>query len=182
MKKAVDVIERTLEKDKKDFITVCKIGEVCSIVSMAIFIVGAVAVAIMGFMTAAGVSDGSTEFASPEAAVTTIINTLMLITAIIALKFSAEVFGELKTAETPFRYDIADKIKGAGIVLVVGTFVCSALEFVKGVLIGSGVMEESGAVDSIVSTDCAVFGVVLIALAYVFNYGCQLQKEADETL
>ena len=28
----------------------------------------------------------------------------------------------------------------------------------------------------------AMLGVVLIIIAYVFNYGCKLQQEADETL
>ena len=28
----------------------------------------------------------------------------------------------------------------------------------------------------------AMLGVVLIIVAYVFNYGCKLQQEADETL
>ena len=28
----------------------------------------------------------------------------------------------------------------------------------------------------------AMLGVVLIIIAYVFNYGCKLQQESDETL
>ncbi|MBQ8613906.1 MAG: DUF2975 domain-containing protein [Ruminiclostridium sp.] len=182
MEKVVNTIEKTLEKDKKKFIFVCKIAEVFSIVALAIFIVAIIAIAIMAVMSVTGVADAVKEFGSPKAIMTMITDTLMLITFIIALNFSTKIFNKLKTGETPFQYDIANKIKGAGIALITGTFVCSILEFVTGFLLSSGIIADTESYESIVSTNYAVFGVVLVALAYVFNYGCKLQQESDETV
>lgn len=182
MKKAVNTIEKNLEKDKSNFITVCKFAEGFSIIMLAVFILAVIVIAIMAVMSATGVSDAVREFGSPKAILTMITDTLMLITFIIALNFSAKIFNKLKTGETPFQYDIAAKIKGAGIALITGTFVCSALEFVTGFLLSSGIIADTESYESIVNTDYAVFGVVLMALAYIFNYGCKLQKESDETV
>lgn len=182
VKKTVNVIERTLEKDKKQFIFVCKMAEVFSIITLAIFIIGVIAIGIMAIMTAAGVADADREFGSAKAILTLAANTLMLVAFIIALNFSTKIFNKLKTGETPFQYDIADKIKSAGIALIAGTFVCSILEFITGFLVARETIADTETYESIVNTDYAVFGIVLMALAYVFNYGCKLQHEADETV
>ena len=131
MAKTVDIAERTLEKDKKDFILVCKIAEAFSSFLSAICIVGLIAVAIMAVVSVIGVAN-SELFDSSEAIWNTVINTIMLITMSIALNFSRKIFNKLKTGETPFQYDIADKIKASGITLVIGSFICTILEFISG--------------------------------------------------
>ena len=182
MKKAVDVIERTLEKDKKDFISVCKIAECFSIIMLAISIVAAIAFVIMAVVSAVGISDGGM-FGSPKAVLIAVSNITMLIAFIVALNFASKVFNKLKTGETPFQYDIADKIRGAGIALVAGTAVSFLINALNVILMECGVIADvETAYELYVDVNYAVFGVVLMALAYIFNYGCKLQQEADETL
>ncbi len=182
MKKTVNVIERTLEKDKKDFITVCKIAECSSMVALAIIIVAAIAIGIMAIMHITGVADADKEFGSANAVLTMISNMIMLTSIGIALKFSAEIFNKLKTGDTPFQCDIADKIKKAGITLIAGTFASTIFDVISSILIKVGIIASTESHEIVVDADYALFGVVLMALAYIFNYGCKLQQESDETI
>ena len=50
MENAVKSIEKTLENDKKNFIFVCKMGEVFSILLIVLCIVGGLAAAFMSVM------------------------------------------------------------------------------------------------------------------------------------
>ena len=91
------------------------------------------------------------------------------------------IFRRLRAAETPFCYDIADKIKGAGHaawgigfgLLVFGA--AAALSLSDRQLLrpyGFGYVEFG----------ILILGALLTISAYVFNYGCKLQQESDETL
>ena len=181
MKKAVDVIKRTLEKDKKDFITVCKISEGFSIIFYSLCIMCVIAIAIMAILSAI-MKKGGEMFGSPEGIIVMVIDVLTLITYIVALNFSVKIFNKLKSGDTPFRYDIADKIKGAGTALIVGSLAGELIIFVKNILIDTGVIEDVETFDIFASSGNVIFGVVLMALAYIFNYGCKLQQESDETV
>lgn len=182
IKKTVNIIERTLDKDKKDFITICKIGEIFSMVLTGISVIMSIALLIMLIMSLTGFVDDSGKYSSPEGIMSSANNLIMTLGIIIACNFSAHIFNKLKDGETPFRYDIADKIKGAGISLTVSGVICSVIECVRGILDGTGIFTDTPAFEPLDFESYCIFGVFLITLAYVFNYGCKLQHEADETV
>lgn len=174
--KTTDVTERTLENEKKSFILLCKIFHSCSIVFKvlcAIFIVG-----LLALMVFALVNDKE-----QMAALTLLVRgTIFFGTIIVSMNFISTIAKKLEDGETPFRYDIGDKIKGAGISLCFG-----------GLLGFFATSFTSAFADT---TDIGLFtiaffvgycgfcvvGAVVTMFSYIFNYGCKLQKESDETL
>lgn len=181
--KTVDLVERSLEKDKKDFITMCKVLEIVSIVLFALCIMGAVLIGVVIIFSATGITEDVTESPSPAELIVGLTNLTFMLTAIIASSFSIKIFNKLKDGETPFRYDIADKIKGAGTVLTVGCLLCAIADFVCEMLVDSGVFTASIAFERHLDFGgYCIFGAIIMALAYIFNYGCKLQQESDETL
>ncbi len=185
MEKAVDVIERTLEKDKKQFITVCKAGEVFSILIMTMCIIGALAAGFMSIMYMLGIAIDS-ELATPHIAeeIYCMVNgILIMVGMVISCNFSVKIFDTLKTGETPFKYDIADKIKGAATAIIITGFFGSVTEMIYTALIDNSVFLGENTIGIISGNeDLVIFGVILMALSYIFNYGCKLQQEADETV
>jgi len=182
MKETISVIERTLEKEKKDFIRLCGLGEAISVVFLTLFLMGGIALIFILIMSATGVADAGDKYTSPEGLLSSFNAVLVIVTTLIAVNFSANIFKSLKDGETPFRYDIADKIKGAGIALAVGGVICSTVEFIRTVLVDTGVFSEISPFGSLDVSEYCFFGLFLIALSYIFNYGCKLQQESDETI
>lgn len=182
MAKTVDLNEKALEKEKKNFLTVCKLGEAYSIVLLSLGLFAVMALIIMLIMFLAGVAGKDGVFSSPESIAVAAINMIMLIGIMIASNFAVKTFNKLKSGETPFRYDIADKIKGAGYALAVCSIVCVLLKMVYKILVETGVLGGNSYFDIMNYENYGMFGVFLIMLGYVFNYGCKLQQEADETL
>lgn len=185
MKKAVDAVERTLESEKKSFIFVCKLGEIFSVIILVMCIIGGLAAAFMSAMYILGIAIDS-EFATPHVAeeIYCMINGVLIVAGLItACYFSVKIFNALKTGETPFRHDIADKIKKAGIVLILTGLFGSVTEFIYTVLVDKGVFVGQNTIGVISGCeDMIILSMVLMAVAYVFNYGCKLQQESDETL
>lgn len=183
MNKTVDINERTLEKEKKSFITFCKVAEAFLTIMCAFMIIGAIVVAIMmimSFIMKNGPVPISTEYTTPEGIFNGIYLIVVCIGMAIAFKFGIKVFATLKDGETPFRYEIADKIKAAGMTLF-GTGVAHIIgEAVNGFLNATGVFKEELSVDIVL--DFFVYAAIIIAVAYIFNYGCKLQQESDETI
>ena len=185
MKKTVDAVERTLEKEKQSFIFVCKMGEVFSVVILVMCIIGALAAGFMSLMYILGISIDS-NFATPHVAeeIYCMINGICIGLGLgIACNFSVKIFNKLKTGDTPFKYDIADKIKGAGIALIVTGFFGSLTEFIHTVLIDNDVFLGENTIGIISGCeDMLILAIILMSVAYIFNYGCKLQQESDETL
>ena len=177
MNKTVDINERTLEKEKKNFISFCKGAEIflsimCAFAIIAPIIV--VAITIMSFVTTKAV------LTDPE---TVFIGIYIIVTCIglaIALNFGIKVFRMLKDGETPFRYEISDKIKAAGM-----TFFGTGIVHIIGVAVNTFFKATAvfkGEISVNIVLDFFIWGAVLIAIAYIFNYGCKLQQESDETI
>lgn len=184
MKKAIDINERTLEQEKKGFISVCKIGEAISIIMLTLCLMGAIALPIIVIFSLVGLSDSADKYTSPIGLLTSANAIVALITYIISSNFAVKVFNKLKDGESPFRYEIADKIKAAGITLVIGGCIFSLIDFITTLLVDFEVIAYSEAPLDLSGnlTIQLIFGVVLMALAYIFNYGCKLQQESDETV
>ncbi|MBQ8787398.1 MAG: DUF2975 domain-containing protein [Oscillospiraceae bacterium] len=183
MNKTVDINERTLEKEKKNFLTFCKVAEAFLSLMCALMIIASIAIAIMmimNFIMKNSTVPSSNDFSTPEGIFNGIYIIVTCIGFAIALNFGIKVFGTLKDGETPFRYEIADKIKAAGMTLI-GTGILHIIgEAVNGFLNSIGVFNGELSVGIVL--DFFVLGAIIIAVAYIFNYGCKLQQESDETI
>ncbi len=181
MKKAVDINERTLKQEKQGFLKMCACLEgitnairvILTIFTPLAFVCGILA--ITGVYVPEGVTDATAYFI--EYMAISVVSVGFMIT----FNFAGKIFSTLKNSETPFCYDAADKMKGAGIALV-GTGVAAFA-----INLTALIMERSGNMlladmTYLPDFDSMAFGVFLIVLAYVFNYGCKLQQEHDETL
>ena len=183
MKKTVDINERTLEKEKKNFITFCKVAEAFLSIMCAFMIVGAIAIVIiliMNFIMKNSPVPSSNEYSTPEGIFMGVYLLVICIGMSISLNFGIKVFKTLKDGETPFRYEIADKIKAAGMSLIGTGIVYVAAELINGFFNAADVF--GGEVSFNVDMDFFIWGAVIIAVAYIFNYGCKLQQESDETI
>lgn len=171
MAKTVDITERTFEQEKKEFATVCQVFEAACIVLFVTFAV--IVVIVLGVAIAVG--------APLNDVAVLVLNSLMLLLGMSsALNFGRAIFKSLRSGETPFRYDIADKVKGASIALVMSGLL--------GILVQSISHIFSEAFGDIchyyffISVGNIFIGVLLGIMSYVMNYGCKLQQESDETL
>ena len=171
MNKTIDINEHTLETEKKEFATVCKVFEVmCTIllVVVALIMLGVVGViAVMG----AELTDVLVLF----------VNSIILLFGMTsALNFGRAIFKSLKSGETPFRYDIADKVKGAALALLM----CGLLSIIVQSI--SPIFSENFSDICHYYFFIAVWncftGILLGIMSYVMNFGCKLQQESDETI
>ena len=172
MKKAVDVNARTLQMEKKDFIEVCKVFHICSIilkVLCAVLIAGLFALVILAIINGKEQSTALAMFIS---------GVVFFGTIIIAMNFVSSIVKKLKDGETPFRYDIGDKIKGAGSSLCSGGF--------SGFLLTAFTSAHNLGLFTVVFfvgyCGFCIVGAVVLMFSYIFNYGCKLQQESDETV
>lgn len=171
MAKVIDVNERTLEKETEEFRLVCKVFEVFCIAIFSVIFIIAVAVIGIAVFIGAEMSDVLT-FA--------VNNAVLLMGLASALNFGRSIFRKLKNGETPFRYDIADKVKGASIALCGSGFL--------GILVQSVSHLFSAAFSDIchyylfIAIGNCIVGIILGIVSYVLSYGCKLQQESDETI
>ncbi len=172
MAKTVDIAERTLEKEKKHFIGFCKACEGFSIFLMVFMIAGCIAQLFDLFVDI--VTNGRVICATG--------NIVTYAGIAVALKFSITIFGILKKGGTPFTYSLADKVKGAAMALTVTGALGFVLELAIIILNATGMVVISDFTDFVGGLHLLVIGIVLMALSYIFNYGCKLQQESDETL
>ena len=171
MSKTVDITERTFEQEKKEFATVCKVFEVMCIAGLSVVSLFAVGLVAVGVIMGAEIKD---------VLVLAVNSAVLLFGGVSALNFGRAIFKTLKGGETPFRYDIADKVKGASYALIVSGL--------AGILVQAVSHSFSEAFSDICHyyfflTVGGIFvGVLLGIMSYVMNYGCKLQQESDETL
>ena len=171
MKQAVDVNERTFEEEKKDFALVCKVFEVLCTVITVVFALIAVVVTVIIAVMGADIK---------HVLVIAVNSAILLFGMTSALNFGRAIFKSLKSGETPFRYDIADKVKGASLALMMCCFLCV-------VTIGGSCLISEAFADIchyyfFIAIGGIVAGGLLGIMSYVMNYGCKLQQESDETL
>lgn len=95
---------------------------------------------------------------------------------LISLRFGAAAFRNMERSETPFLYDVSDKVKAAAQWLLGGSILCSLYEEVVGLFGFDLFSSELSMMGSLTA------GWILYALVYVIERGCRLQKESDETL
>lgn len=174
MAKTIDLNERALEKERTGFVRFCKICagfcEFMVLDCLFLFI-------ICGYKMIESIVVGG----MMESVVSNAANLVACIGIGTAARFGMTVFSELRNGETPFRYDIGDKIKGASVPLVISGAIGLLIEVAVVIMIAVfGYSADK--FDFIGGLDVLLFGLVLSALAYIFNYGCKLQQESDETI
>ncbi len=175
MAKTIDILERTLENEKKNFIGFCKVCEGLSVFLFVFMIAGCIVQAyeLMVSLVVGGMWNSTICSAG---------NLITYTGLTIAFRFSKKIFAMLKKGETPFTYAVADKIKAAALTMTVTGGIGVVLECVAAILCSVGIYSYGELSDLIGGMDVFVIGLVLIALSYIFNYGCKLQQESDETL
>lgn len=176
MKKAIDVNDRTLEMEKKDFILVCKIFHACSIVLRAlcgILIAGLLALLIFAVINGKELS---------AALALCLDGTIFLGTIIVGMNFMSAIVKKLKDGETPFRYDIADKIKGAGFAVCTGGFLGFLTSPLTSTALNNADLGTFTVIFFVGYCGFCIVGSIILMFAYIFNYGCKLQQESDETV
>ena len=118
MNKTVDVNAITLEKEKKSFVKTNKILYfvfiVLQILSLMLAIMTSIMLVMMGINNVFKISDS---FSFPDIYLTL---TLMVISVcyFIAFNHARKIFDIFKSGESPFRYDVADKMKGAATAII----------------------------------------------------------------
>ncbi len=176
----IDINERTQKKETKEFISACQVFEIFSIIGLVVF------AAIALFLLWEAIFNAEHASAVAEITVFAVIisnisNIVCCIGICIALKFSAAIFRKLKDGETPFRYDIGDKIRAAGIALAATSAVAFVIKFTCDLLYSIDVITDNIPFELYDISLCLI-GALLCIFSYIFNYGCKLQQESDETL
>ena len=181
-----DIMERTLAQEKGRYEKFCKIMHIFSTLMCVLFAAAAVFCLIVPIVQAIQYRNNGGKADIPSVLVSVI--QVFLVLGGIALLWNAarHIFRRLRTAETPFCYDIADKIKGAGFLAILLGIISLVYRTVVELISknGGNFVKSDGYMDLgypfIYSV--LILGVVLMIIAYVFNYGCKLQQESDETL
>lgn len=183
MNKTVDINERTLDKEKKSFISFCKAAEGVLSAFLAFMIVAAIALFILLIMSNV-MKDGilnetlRSDYTTPEGIFQSVYMLIGCLGLAVAFNFGRNTFKKLKDGETPFRYEIADKIKGAAMAVFVTATIDFIAEIIMGILEVNGIWE----INVNITFDYFIWSAILFAIAYIFNYGCKLQQESDETI
>ncbi|MBR5959392.1 MAG: hypothetical protein IKZ98_00215 [Clostridia bacterium] len=183
-----DVLERTLAQEKTRYDKFCRMMHVLSTLLCILFTAGAFFCLIVSTVQFIQYSNqgGETNIIS----FTVPVLYLFLVLGGIGLLWNSarHIFRRLRSAETPFCYDIADKIKGAGFLAMLLGVIWGIYRTMAELLIKNGritlIWEPEGfrELGYTFIFSVIILGMVLMMTAYVFNYGCKLQQESDETL
>lgn len=103
-------------------------------------------------------------FSIPAISIGTLLGTVKMIALFLTISYSRRIFKRILLGETPFQYNIAKDIRLIGIFLMIYQFIWSW---------------ENGFLQMLLAL---VIPLILFCISFVFEYGCALQKEIDETL
>ncbi|MBO5343480.1 MAG: hypothetical protein J6A57_03445 [Ruminococcus sp.] len=186
MKKTVDVNAVTLEKEKNNFIKASKATYYFIEICRGIFAAFLILISIMIIGNFLGFFFKLFDFGNnSQRIVEMFVGGIYLLSYFIPLGFAAKIFDKFRKGQTPFQYDVADKIKGAAISMIVLNVVSQILGWVYAALINNNVFTgemEIITVTNEIDIDTILYGILIYAFSYVFSYGAKLQQESDETL
>lgn len=184
MNKTINVLERTLEKEKESFVKTNKVLHFVFIVLQILSLMLAIMTSIMLIMAGANeVFEISDSISFPDIYQTL---TLLVISVcyFIAFNHAEKIFRIFKSGESPFRYDVADKMKGAATAIIAANLINFAIELIYFAVVGFMKINNDEAFEMAIKFDFGnlILGIMIYAFSYVFNYGAKLQQESDETL
>ena len=169
MKKTIDINSEKLEKET--FTTMCGVFEGLCIAFTVIL--GVITLGIVIVLSALG--------AKTADIITISVNSGILLFGMgSAVNFGRAIFKKLHSGESPFRYDIADKIKGASYALIISGLASMLINPILGIF--STAFSDICYYFIFIMFGNIFIGFLLYIVAYVMNYGCKLQQESDETL
>ena len=174
--KTVDVNQRTLEQEKqylKQTSGIVRVEAVCFAVALMMLIVQE--------MISSAPADG--ESVSALFIVKLVFLPFQAAAAIIITKFVIALFNEIEKSETPFRYSVADKLKGLSNAIIGGSIIFGAPYLITTLVYAFTETEgQHTNASAVIMLGGMCLGVLFRALSYIFGYGCRLQQESDETL
>ena len=174
--KTVDVNERTLEQEKqylKKTSEIIRIEAVCFAIALILLTVRD----IIPSVSAEG-ADISVMFWVKMGALP-----FQAAAAIVVSNFVIKLFKEIENGDTPFRYSVADKMKGLSDAVMASGIIFALPQFVNQILsIFTDIPDKTSNSAGVIVLGALFLGLVFKALSYIFNYGCKLQQESDETL
>lgn len=184
MNKTVDANAITLEKEKESFVKTNKVLHlvfiVLQILSLMLAIMTSIVLVMMGINNVFKISDS---FSFPDIYLTL---TLMVISVcyFIAFNHARKIFDIFKSGESPFRYDVADKMKGAATAIIAANLINFAIGLIYLAVGGFMKLSNDEFFEMEINFDLGslILGILIYAFSYVFNYGAKLQQESDETL
>ena len=184
MKKTVDANAITLEKEKESFVKTNKVLHFVFIVLQILSLMLAIMTSIMLVMTGINaVFEFSDSISFPDVYLTL---TLLVISVgyFIAFNHARKIFDVFKSGESPFRYDVADKMKGAATAIISANLINFAIGLVYFAVGGFMKLSNGEVFEMEFNFDLGslILGILIYAFSYVFNYGAKLQQESDETL
>ena len=183
-----NVLERTLAQEKSRYGKFCRMMHIFSTVMWILFAAGAVFCLIVPIVQEIQYRNHGGETDIPGTLVSVFYVFLVLGGSSLLWNSARHIFRRLRAAETPFCYDIADKIKGAGFLAILIGVASLVYRAIVEMLAKNGVIRHFVKSDGYADLgypfiySVIILGVVLMIIAYVFNYGCKLQQESDETL
>ena len=172
MGKVIDVNQRTLEQERRNLKQTSKIVRVeANCFAIALFL----ALILRAVKYA---ETGASKFCAGLNFLALPFDALVII---VVTNHVMALFAEIEHSDTPFRYSIADKLKGlANAVIAAGGVIGVSQTVVQ--MVDSFASGSFTATGSIILLSGLFLGSFLYALAYVFALGCKLQQESDETL
>ncbi len=184
MNKTINVLERTLEKEKESFVKTNKVLHFVFIVLQILSLMLAIMTSIMLIMAGINaVFEFSDSISFPNVYP---ILTLLVISVcyFIAFNHARSIFDIFKSGESPFRYDVADKMKGAATAIIAANLINFAIGLVYFAVGGFMKLNNDESFEMAIKFDLGnlVLGIMIYAFSYVFSYGAKLQQESDETL
>ncbi|MBQ9209597.1 MAG: DUF2975 domain-containing protein [Oscillospiraceae bacterium] len=172
----MDINTRTLDQEKqylKQTSGIVRIEAVCF----------AVTIMLLMIQTTLSEAPSDGESASAVFWVKLLFLPFQAVTLAVVTNFVIKLFKEIEAGDTPFRYTIADRLKGLSDAILGGSIVFAAPYLVISILsVFSGTGAEQSQLSVAVMLGAIFLGVLFKSLAYVFSYGCRLQQESDETL
>ena len=184
MKKTVDVNAVTLEKEKESFVKTNKglhlVFTVLQVLSLMTAILTSIMLIMAGIIAVFKISD-SISFPDIYPTLTLLV---ISVCYFIAFNHARKIFDIFKSGESPFRYDVADKMKGAATAIIVANLINFAIGLVYFAVGGFIKLNNDEFFEMEFKFDLGSFilGILIYAFSYVFNYGAKLQQESDETL
>lgn len=122
---------------------------------------------------------------NPFALIPTVISG---VTMLLVYNFLRLIFRKLKTSETPFLTYVSEKINaiaytlvgGGGVYFIATVSVLFPMSIVNEIPLTF--TDDDFAFCVLWSGTVIMVGFIFRAIAYIFDYGCKLQQESDETL
>lgn len=166
-----DINERTLEQERNKLKQCCNIVKIEAVVLILVYI----CTTARQLINARNVGSASATIICTLVALVDVVLMIGVTSIIIG------IFHDIERSDSPFVYSIADKIKGLSNLVFAGAglhFVIFMVNELKGIFGGYVI----NSVDGVMGVVGLLIGVVLMAISYIFAYGCKLQQEYDETL